>query len=118
MSKNSSKRKLAAAFSPICNQFAGLIKRLQDECRPRFGVMETLEGRMLLSGGLVQPFVLPNATVSDSVYDTAGNLYVAFRDQTATNLKYAMRSPGGAWSPTMTVDAASGTGGNLSIAMN
>src|SRR5882672_181267 len=118
MSKQSSKGKLAAALSPIFKHFAGIIKRLQGNSRPLFNDMESLEGRTLLSGGLLQSFQLPNATVSDAVYDSAGNLHVAFRDQTATNLKYAMRSPGGAWSPVMTVDAASGTGGINSIAMN
>src|SRR5258706_5677058 len=106
MSKNSSKGKLAAALSPIFNHFAGLIKRVQAEFRPRCGVMEALEERTLLSGGLVQPFVLPNASVSDSVYDAAGNLHLAFRDQSATHLTYAMRTPSRAWSPVMTVDSA------------
>src|SRR6266568_6528860 len=118
MSKNSSKRKLAAAFSPICNHFARLIDRLQGGFQPSFNDLEALEGRTLLSGGLLQPFQLPNGTVSDTVYDSAGNLHVAFRDQTALTLKYTMRTPGGAWSPIVTVDSTSGAGATVSMAMN
>src|SRR5258706_9201408 len=105
MSKNSSKGKLAAALSPIFNHFAGLIKRVQAEFRPRCGVMEALEERTLLSGGLVQPFVLPNASVSDSVYDAAADLHAAFTGKSAPNLKYATRTPAGARSAAMASDS-------------
>src|SRR5437764_5680696 len=119
MSKSARNRKLIAALSPVFNGISRLMNALlrsNPECASsdapasRWSGLESLEVRTMLSGGLVQPFQLPNATVSDAVYDSAGNLHVAFRDQTATSLKYATRSPGGAWSAIMSVDGA-GTGG-------
>src|SRR5437868_15414682 len=123
MSKSTRNRKLMAALSPVFNGISRLMNALlrsKPQCASseapasRWAGLESQEVRTMLSGGLVQPFQLPNATVSDAVYDSAGNLPVAFRDQSAHRLKYAMRPPGGAWYPIMDGDGA-GSGGNHSI---
>src|SRR5258707_2742176 len=74
--------------------------------------LEHLEARMLLSGAL------PHAAATDMAYDAAGVLHVAYYDSVKQNLKYATRAANGTWSSITTVDAGTGAGVQLALALD
>lgn len=56
-----------------------------------------------------------NASSSAIAYDSAGNLHLAYYDETTKNLKYAKRASNGAWGATVVVDGGFMTGQFVSI---
>ena len=64
---------------------------------PTFGIngskFETLESRVMLTGAF------PSAAQNAIIYDTHGNLDVAYYDTAAHNLKFVQQTPAGVWLP-------------------
>jgi hypothetical protein len=65
-------------------------------------------------------FVTPgqNASSSAIAYDQAGNLYMAYYDEAAKNLKYAKRTAAGVWSSPSVIDPGNQTGQFVSLAID
>src|SRR3984885_13253272 len=74
---------------------------------------ETLESRVMLTGAF------PSAAQNALVYDSHGNLDVAYYDSTAHNLKYVQQGVNGTWSQPIVIDGASSDVGKyVTIALN
>jgi hypothetical protein len=59
-----------------------------------------------------------NASSSAIAYDAAGNLHLAYYDESTKNLKYAKRSAAGVWGSTVVVDAGFMVGQFVSLAID
>jgi len=59
-----------------------------------------------------------HASSSAIAYDSAGNLHLAFYDESSKNLKYAKRSAAGVWGNTTVVDAGFMVGQFVSLAID
>lgn len=59
-----------------------------------------------------------NSTCNAIIYDAAGNLHMAYYDNTTSNLKYARRDTQGSWTNPMVVDGGLMAGQFVSIALD
>lgn len=77
-------------------------------------------GIELSAGAVAGGAPMPGANASSSAiaYDSAGNLHLAYYDESTKNLKYAERAGNGVWGSTVVVDSGFMTGQFVSIAID